>query len=92
MSETAQQPRLANSVRIVLEGLAVLSIGWLANTVTSQTTAIAVLSDEVKSLQGTLVSMPDLARDIATQRVELDEHARRISALENELRTKGWAR
>lgn len=86
------QHRLRDSVRVVAELLAVGAIGWLASTVTTQTTAIAVLTSDVRQLHDSLQGIPTMSEQIATMRVQINEHDRRIIALEQETRTKGWTR
>ena len=78
------EPSFRSSVRIIAELLAVGCIGWLASTVTTQTTAIAVLANEVKQLQASLTDMPSLTQAIYTMQTEQHEHERRITALEQE--------
>lgn len=89
---TEPQHRLRDSVRVVAELLAVGAIGWLASTVTTQTTAIAVLTSDVRQLHDSLQGVPTMSEQIATMRVQINEHDRRINALEQETRTKGWTR
>ena len=86
------QHRFRDSVRVVAELLAVGAIGWLASTVTTQTTAIAVLTSDVRQLHDSLQGIPTMSEQIATMRVQINEHDRRIIALENEIRTRGWTR
>lgn len=83
---------MRDSLRIIAELLAVGSIGWLASTVTTQTTAIAVLTSDVRQLHDSLQGIPSMSEQIATMRVQINEHDRRINALEQETRTKGWTR
>lgn len=89
---TEPQHRFRDSVRVVAELLAVGAIGWLASTVTTQTTAIAVLTSDVRQLHDSLQGIPTMSEQIATMRVQINEHDRRINALEQESRTKGWTR
>jgi hypothetical protein len=86
------QHRFRDSIRVVAELLAVACIGWLASTVTTQTTAIAVLTSDVRQLHDSLQGIPTMSEQIATMRVQINEHDRRINALEQETRTKGWTR
>jgi len=86
------QHRLRDSLRVIAELLAVASIGWLASTVTTQTTAIAVLTSDVRQLHDSLQGIPSMSEQITTLRVQVNEHERRINALENETRTRGWTR
>ena len=76
-----QQHRLRDSLRVVAELLAVGAIGWLAATVTSQTTAIAVLANNVQQLHDSLQGIPGMSEQITTLRVQGAEHDRRITAL-----------
>ena len=71
-----------SSVRIVAELLAVAAIGWLASTVTTQNTSIAVLTTEVKQLQASLSDMPALAQNMYVMQTQVAEHERRITSLE----------
>lgn len=84
MSEP-NEPSFRSSVRIIAELLAVGCIGWLASTVTAQTTAIAVLSSEVKQLQTTLSDMPSVTQAIYTMQTEQAEHERRITQIEQRM-------
>lgn len=81
----APEPAFRSSVRTIAELLAVGCIAWLANTVTMQTTAIAVLTNEVKQLQSSLTDMPSLTQAIYTMQAEQSEHERRIVALEQKV-------
>lgn len=78
----APEPTFRGSVRTIAELLAVGCIAWLASTVTAQTTAIAVLANEVKQLQSSLTDMPSLTQAIYTMQAEQAEHERRIAVLE----------
>jgi hypothetical protein len=80
-----REPNFRNSVRIIAELLAVGCIGWLASTVTNQTTAIAVLANEVKQLQASLTDMPSITQAIYTMQTEQSEHERRITQLEQKV-------
>lgn len=88
-----QQHRLRDSVRIVIEGLAVISIAWMASTVTAQTTSIALLQAQVTTLQASLANVPGMARDLAQVQVQVGEHERRITRLEDGSdKAKRWVR
>lgn len=76
------EPTFRGSVRTIAELLAVGCIAWLASTVTAQTTAIAVLANEVKQLQTSLTDMPSLTQAIYTMQAEQAEHERRLTQLE----------
>jgi len=85
--------RLRDSVRVVAEVLASASIVWLGHTVTTQTTAIALLAQQVTQLQTSLVSMPEISRELAQVQVEQSEHERRITRLEDgSTKAQRWTR
>lgn len=85
--------RLRDSVRVVAEVLAAASIVWLGHTVTTQTTAIALLAQQVTQMQSSLVSMPEISRELAQVQVEQSEHERRITRLEDgSTKAERWTR
>jgi hypothetical protein len=70
------------SARVVVEGLAVAGIMWLASTVTQQNVAIARLQTQVVALTSSLSDVPSNTRSIAQLQQEQQEHERRLTMLE----------
>lgn len=88
-----QKYRLRDSVRIVIEGLAGLAIAWMASTVTQQNTSITRLQVQVTQLQTTLADVPRLTHDLAQAQIQIGEHERRITRIEDGgSAVKGWTR
>lgn len=88
-----QQHHMRDSVRIVIEGLAVLALAWTATTVTQQNVSIARLQTTVTNLQVALADVPRMTRDLAQIQVQVGEHERRITRLEDGSdKAKRWTR
>lgn len=83
------------SVRTVLEGLILIGVVWLASGVQEQMKATVKLqvqlesmSNDVSGLRTQLADIPTLSRSLARIEVELQEHERRISQMEQFGRTR----
>lgn len=85
--------RLRDSARIVIEGLAVMAIAWMASTVSAQNTSITRLQVQVTQLQTTLADVPRLTHDLAQAQIQIAEHDRRITRIEDGGgAVKGWTK
>jgi hypothetical protein len=87
--------RLATSVRIVIEGLAVVGICWLANSVQQQNVSIVRLQTQIAQVQSSLADVPKLTQSLAAMRVQIAEHERRIGRIEDgsdNPKLRGWTR
>lgn len=71
------------SVRVVVEGLAVAGIIWLANSVSTQNVSIAQLQTQVSQLNSSLADVPRLSREVAVLKATTDEHGRRLDRIED---------
>lgn len=83
------------SVRVIIEGLAVAGIIWLANSVQQQNTNIAKLQVQITQVQASLADVPQLTQSLAAMRVQIAEHERRIGRIEdgsNNPKLRGWTR
>jgi Tfp pilus assembly protein PilN len=80
------------SVRVVIEGLAVLGIAWLASSVQAQNTAITTLQTQITQVQASLADVPALTRQMAAMQVQVAEHDRRLGRLEDGTPVKGWTK
>lgn len=83
------------SVRVVIEGLAVIGIAWLASSVQQQNTAIARLQVQLTQVQASLADVPALTRQLAQAQIQIAEHERRIGRIEDHEPNpivKGWQR
>lgn len=90
MSDEAPQQRNWQSVRTILEALILAGVLWLASSTNDQAkatiqlqTQLAGMSDEIRSLRAQLADVPNISRDLARLQVQLGEHERRISRLED---------
>lgn len=79
-----------HSVRVVIEGLLLAGIVWLASSVQIQGKSIVRLETqmegmrlEMQQLSGQLANVPELARQQARIQERIGEHERRIERLES---------
>lgn len=70
------------SARVIVEGLAVVGIIWLASSVTNQNVAIARLQTQVSQLNTSLADVPRMAREQAADQVTIADLSRRLDRLE----------
>ena len=83
------------SVRVIIEGLAVAGIIWLASSVQAQNTAIARLQVQITQVQASLADVPQLTRELAQAQIQIAEHERRLGRIEDHEpnpAVKGWTR
>jgi hypothetical protein len=81
------------SLRVIIEGLAVAGIIWLASSVQAQNTAIARLQVQITQVQASLADVPAITRQLAQVQVQVGEHDRRINRLEDGSdKAKRWER
>jgi hypothetical protein len=80
------------SLRVIIEGLAVAGIIWLASSVTAQNTAITRLQVQITQVQASLADVPALTERMAAMQVQVAEHDRRIGRLEDGTPVKGWTK
>ena len=93
MTEQAASRML--SVRVIIEGLAVAGIIWLASSVQQQNTAIARLQVQITQVQASLADVPAITRQLAQAQIQIAEHERRIGRVEDHETNptvKGWTR
>lgn len=89
MTEHATSPNnqehrsnMLTSARVIIEGLAVAGLIWLASSVTQQNVSIARLQTQVAQLNATLADVPRMSREIAAVQVTEAEHGRRLDRIE----------
>jgi hypothetical protein len=83
------------SVRVIIEGLAVAGIIWLASSVQAQNTAIARLQVQITQVQASLADVPAITRQLAQAQIQIAEHERRLGRIEDHEpnpAVKGWQR
>lgn len=83
------------SLRVIIEGLAVAGIIWLASSVQAQNTAIARLQVQITQVQASLADVPAITRQLAQAQIQIAEHERRIGRMEDHETNptlKGWQR
>lgn len=68
------------SVRVIIEGLAVAGIIWLANSVQQQNTSIARLQVQITQVQASLAAVPTLTDRIAQNATTMAEFHAEIGA------------
>lgn len=71
------------SLRVIVEGLAVAGIIWLASSVTQQNVAIARLQTQVSQLNASLADVPRLSRDLAVAQSTIADQSHRLDRLES---------
>lgn len=71
------------SVRVIIEGLAVAGIIWLASSVQQQNTSIARLQVQITQVQASLADVPTITRQLAQAQIQIAEHDRRIGRIED---------
>ncbi len=78
------------SIRVIIEGVAVAGIIWLANSFSNQNAAIGLqnisitrLQVQVTQMQVSLADIPALTRATIQVQSEQSDHDRRIADLEN---------
>lgn len=92
MNEQSKQSGLL-SIRVIVEGLAVAGILWLASSVQQQNIQIARLQEQIATVQLTIADVPALTREVAQIQVTQSEHDSRLDRLENGgAKVKGWQR
>lgn len=81
------------SVRVIIEGLAVAGIIWLASSVQAQNTAIARLQVQITQVQASLADVPTITRELAQAQIQIAEHERRLGRIEDGgQKVKEWTR
>lgn len=70
------------SARVIVEGLAVAGIIWLASSVTNQNVAIARLQTQVSQLNASLSDVPRMSQQQAADKVTIADLERRVDRLE----------
>lgn len=70
------------SLRIILEGLILVGVIWLASSVQEQGKATVQMQTQIANLSLELVGVPEISREVAQMQVRQDDHDRRINALE----------
>lgn len=70
------------SARVIVEGLAVAGIIWLASSVTNQNVAIARLQTQVMQLNTSLADVPRMSQELAADHVTIADQGRRLDRLE----------
>lgn len=81
-----QGARNWQSFRVILEGLILGAVLWLAHSISSQSDSLVRLQVQMETLGMQIAGMNQLTQQVAKDGVRLDEHDRRINSLENKVR------
>ena len=102
MSESEQQSHDSkrNSVRVVIEGLILAGIIWMATNIQAQLTSITKLQVQVEQLSATMATFPDLSTRMTRVEMQITDLQRRQDVEDqfrerqqaNQSNLRGWTK